>query len=264
MKIFDQHVHSYYSFDCEERIEKFLDAAEKYNLAYFILTDHYDFNFLDKGKDNDFSIIDRRKELDILQKQYPHIQILDGIEIGYKKSEEERILSTIHSHHFDLINLSVHDLNSIDYFFPEYFTNSNIKDILNDYYAAQLEMVERFDDFDVLCHIDYAFKTAYKCDNSITIKDYEEYLIKIMQTLIKKDKSFELNIKVQDCLPIEHTKYLLSLYKKIGGKNLTLSSDAHTVDKYYANFDKYIQLIKEAGFTYLIYYINREKHIYYL
>lgn len=260
MKIFDQHVHSYYSFDSDQKIEPYLSRARELGLKYFILTDHYDFNYLDKNKDTSFDIEGRTKELEKLQNDFSDIKILNGIEVGYKKDSELRIKEIINKYHFDLINLSVHDHNGVDYYFKEEFINQGIDKILTDYYSAQLEMVKSFDDYDVLCHIDFGFKTAYLIDNSLSINKYEDYLTKIMKEVIKKDKALELNVKVQRFLPIEHTKYILDLYKKLGGKNITISSDAHEVKMFCYNFDKYISIIKEMGFDHLCYFINRKRY----
>ena len=259
MKIHDQHVHSYYSFDSKQPIKEYLDRARELNLKYFILTDHCDLNYLDKGKDIFFDIDKEQKELDELQKEYPDIKILKGIEIGYKPSEIVRINRVIKDHYFDLINLSLHESDKIDYYFQEEFQKLGIKETLKIYFNRELEAVTNFHDYDVFCHLDYGFKTAYLSDNSISIKEYEDIIIKIMKALIKEDKALEINVKVQQVLPIEHTQYLLSLYKKIGGKLLTISSDAHSVESFYRGFDKYIELIKSEGFTHLTYYVNRKR-----
>ena len=259
MKIHDQHVHSYYSFDSEQSIKEYLDKARDLNLEYFVLTDHCDLNYLDKGKDIFFDIDKERAELDELQKEYPDIKILKGIEIGYKPSEMGRINKIIKGHYFDLINLSLHESDKIDYYFQEEFQKLGIKETLKIYFNRELEAVTNFHDYDVFCHLDYGFKTAYLFDNSISIKDYEDIIIKIMKTLIKEDKALEINVKVQQVLPIEHTKYLLRLYKSLGGRYLTISSDAHSVINFYQDFDKYIKLIKSEGFKHLTYYVNRKR-----
>ena len=262
MKIHDQHVHSYYSFDCKQPIEDYLFAVEKLGLDYFVLTDHLDLNFLDENKDIDFDIVEQDKELKELQKKHPTLNILRGIEIGYKPTEIDRINKIINERHFDLINFSLHESDKIDYFVAESFIEKGIDNVLNIYFSRILEMVNNFDDYDVLCHIDYGFKTAYLIDNSISIKKYEDVITQIMKVVIDKNKTFELNTKVQEVLPVEHTKYILDLYKKLGGKNLTISSDAHDVKRFRSSFDKYIPMIKEAGFDHLIYFVNRKKHFY--
>ena len=260
--IYDQHVHSYYSFDSNQSIEEYLDVATKLGLKYFVLTDHCDFNHINTGEDLFFDVSKQRKELQELQARYPIIKILYGIEIGYKPQELKRINEVLNENEFDIINLSLHELDDIDYYFPDRFIKDGIDKTLETYFLKQLEMIRHFDNFDVLCHIDYAFKTAYLIDNNLKIEKYENILIEIMKRLIKKEKALEINTKVQSELPIEHTKYLLNLYKKLGGKYLTLCSDAHDITRFHKDFDKYISIIKECGFNHLTYFVNRKKHLY--
>ncbi len=260
-KIYDQHVHSHYSFDSEQTIKEYLDKAVRLGLEYFVLTDHFDLNYLDKGKDISFDIDAEQEELDALQRQYPNIKILKGIEIGYKPSEIDRINNTIKKYDFDLINFSLHESDGIDYYFKEEFLKRGIKKTLNLYFQRELEAIENFHDYDVFCHLDYGFKTAYLVDNSIKISDYEETLTKIMKIIIENNRALEINIKVQDALPVEHTQYILRLYKKLGGQYLTLSTDAHEIHKFYEGFDNYLKLIKDTGFSYLTCFVNRQKHL---
>ena len=258
-KIYDQHVHSYYSFDSKQPIEEYLDKAIELGLEYFVLTDHCDLNYLDKGKDIFFDIKKQHQELDELQKKYPNIKILKGIEIGYKPSELDRINQIIKDNDFDIINLSLHESDKIDYYFKEEFLKLGVKKTLNIYFKRQLEAVKDFDDFDVFCHIDYGFKTAYQADNSIKLNEFEDVVSEILKELIKKGKTLEINTKVQKELPIEHTQYLLNLYKKLGGKYITISSDAHNLKRFYEGIDEYQSLIKQAGFDHLTYFIKRNK-----
>ena len=260
--IYDQHVHSYYSFDSKQSIEEYLDVATKLGLKYFVLTDHYDLNHINTGKDLSFDISKQRKELEKLQKRYPDIKILFGIEMGYKPSELKYINKVLDENEFDIINLSLHELDDIDYYFPDRFIKDGVDKTLQTYFDKQLEMVRSFDNFDVLCHIDYAFKTAYLIDNNLKIDRYENTIIEIMKELIKKDKALEINTKVQEIMPIEHTQYLLELYKRVGGKNLTLSSDAHEAARFCDGFDKYVPIVKESGFNHLTYFIKRKKYLF--
>lgn len=260
MNIFDQHVHSEYSFDSSQSIKEYLDKAQRLSLDYFVLTDHFDFNYLGSGKDLDFDISVQQKELKKIQSDYPKIKILYGIEIGYVKSEIERIKKIIENYKFDLINFSVHENGEMDFYYQDGFIKNGLRDTLKNYYKTILESLNNFDDFDVVCHIDFGFKTAYLIDNSLKLRDFEEEVSDILRLIIKKDKTLEINTKVQEFINDEHTKYLLKLYKNLGGKNLTLSSDAHKLDRYMNNFDHYISLIKGAGFDHLNYFIARKRY----
>ena len=261
MIIHDQHVHSYYSFDSKQNIEEYLNKATELGLDYFVLTDHCDLNYLDKGEDLFFDVKKQDDELNELQNKYPNIKILRGIEIGCKPNALNRINAIIKNNHFDVINLSLHESDNIDYYYFKELEKLGVDETLKLYFSRQLEMVRNYDDFDVLCHLDYGFKTAYLGDKNVPIQKYESYLVDIMKEIIKKNKALEINVKVQDVLPMEHTKYLLDLYKKLGGKYLTLSSDAHEIGWLCHNFDIYINIIKSCGFNELTYFLNREKHL---
>jgi histidinol-phosphatase (PHP family) len=252
-------VHSYYSFDNDQSIEAYLIVAREKKLSSFVLTDHIDLNYLDEGKDLTFDISKQHEELARLQIIYPEIHFLKGVEIGYKPSELVRIENILSSYDFDLVNLSLHESDGMDYYMKDEFVKRGVRSVLDVYFQRLLDMVNNYENYDVLSHIDFGFKTAFLLDNSVKLKDYEEILKKILLIIINKGKVLEINTKVQMFLPIDHTRYLLRLYKNLGGKELTLSSDAHDKNRLCGDFDKYIKIIKEEGFTHLVRFIKRNK-----
>lgn len=259
MKIYDQHVHSYYSFDSEEPIESYIEKAKKLGLDYLVITDHIDLNHVSSNKDIDFDISKQQKELDVLQSKFPSIKFLKGIEIGYVRTELDRIKKILNEHHFDLINYSIHEDGKIDYYFKDEFLKQGINNLLNHYFDNFIEALNEDIDFDVLCHFDYGFKTAYLIDNSLKISMFKDKIIPIFKRVIELDKCLEINIKVQSFINDEHTLYILNLYKELGGKNITISTDAHKADAFYEGIPHYISLIKKAGFDHVNYFVNRTR-----
>ena len=259
MKIYDQHVHSYYSFDSEQPIEEYIEKAINLGLGHFILTDHLDLNYISTGKDLDFDIYAQHCEINLLQSKYPSIKLLKGVEIGYVKTELDRINNILKTFKFDLINYSVHEDGEIDYYYPDKFNELGIKTVLNHYFDNIIEALKTGVDFDVLCHFDYGFKTAYLIDKTQKLSSYEDKIIPILKKVIEMDKCLEINIKVQSCINDEHTSYILKLYKALGGKNITVSSDAHDVSLFYEDINHYLSLIKKAGFDHVNYFVNRTR-----
>lgn len=259
MKIYDQHVHSYYSFDSEQPIEEYIKKAISLGLSHFILTDHLDLNYISTGKDLDFDITKQHKELDALQSKYPNIQILKGIEVGYVKTELDRIHRILDERKFDLINYSLHEDGKIDYYYPDKFIEFGAENVLNDYFDKIIEALNAGIDFDVLCHFDYGFKTVYLLDKTQKLSTYEDKIIPILNKVIEMDKCLEINIKVQSCINDDHTNYILNLYKRLGGKNITISTDAHDISLFYKGVDHYLSLIKKAGFDHINYFVNRTR-----
>lgn len=166
---------------------------------------------------------------------------------------------------FDLINLSIHSNDYVDYYWPKYYLKYGVNEVMNAYFDQMIEATSNFQNYDVLSHIDYAFKTTYLMDETKTTKlsIYEDKIKKVLNNLIKNDKTLELNTKVQQAIgDIEHTKYLLKLYKSLGGVNLTISSDSHSCERYLSGVEYYQQIARECGFDHLVYFVNRKRYNY--
>ena len=262
----DQHVHTSYSEDSNASMEEYIKIAISKGCSYFIMTDHLDFD-IPMYKVNWIADYKKeREEIDRLQEKYKNkITILQGIECGYRVGYEDDILKILNDNRFDLINLSIHNYLDLDFYYKEDFLKIGIKKMVSLYFEAIIKAINSNIDFDVFSHIDYAFKTARTLDNNLQISTFESQLKIIFNLLIKKEKCLEINTKVQEAINDEsHIKYLLNLYYSLGGRDLTLSSDAHVENRYLSSFDHYKEIIKECNFKYLCYFINRKKYKFYI
>lgn len=259
MKYYDQHIHSSFSNDSKEDLENYYKKAILNGIKYVITCEHYDPNTVDDG--TTWSC-DYEKLISLqtkLKEKYPQITPLLGCELGYRSEYLDEMIEYKNKYDFDLIQYSCHDDGKIGFFFKEYYKEDPVKSC-NYYFDKVYESVCAYNDYDVLSHIDFGFKTAYLVDNNLKLKDFETKVIKILKKIIKENKALEINTKVQESINgIENVKYLLSLYKSLGGEKLTLSSDAHDETRYMSSFDTYIKLIKECGFEYLSYFIKRKE-----
>lgn len=259
MKIYDQHIHSIFSADSNELIENYYNIAKINNCPYFLTTEHLDINIANSGKD---WIGDYKNVIDTLNKIKTNdgpIPLL-GIEVGFRKEYISKIKEILSKFDFDVVNLSIHDNGKMEYYFEQGFIDYGISDTLITYYNQMEEALTIFDDFNVLSHIDYGFKTACKINPNLDFYDSIDQLKRILSLLIKKEKALEINTKVQSFFDDSHIRKLLRLYKSLGGTRLTLSSDAHKVKNFMYQFDKYLAIIKEEGFDELCYFIKREEH----
>ncbi len=261
MVLHDQHVHSSYSGDSKACLKKYYRICKNKGCKYFITTEHldYDITMLKCDWVADYKAL--RSELNIIEESDGPKTLL-GIEVGYRKDHLDKINKVLASHDFDLINLSIHDNGIIEYYFVEGFLEIGVKKVMQMYYEQMLDAVSNFDHFDVLCHLDYGFKTAYKIDSNYDFFSDEPYLKAILTTLIKKGKALEINAKVQAFMPEGHLESFLNYYKSLGGIKLTLSSDAHQTSRYLRDFDKNLEIIKQVGFKYLCYYVGRTEYHY--
>ncbi len=261
MIIHDQHVHSKYSMDSNQELEPYIKKAIALGCSYFVTTDHYDFDLIEHHIDWMVDYEALKKDLLMYQKKYPMIQMLLGIEMGYRSDHLEDMNRQLKKENYDVVNLSIHDNAYADFYWEKYFIKYGVDELMNAYFDEMIEATATFFDYNVLSHIDYAFKTIYLMDNNYKISKYEEKIKKVMQNLIQNGKSFEINTKVQEAIHDDHhTIYLLKLYKSLGGEKLTLSSDAHSVERYMSSFEHYQKLIKACGFDSLVYFIKRKEY----
>lgn len=259
MKYFDQHVHSTFSYDGKDSVLTYINRAKELGYDTLVFTEHYDTDpaHYEKWR-TDFKKVD--KELTLLRKKYPEIKILKGVEIGFSPDKVFEIIDLVKNNNFDLINFSIHEAENIDFYSINEFKQRGVDEIMAIYFNAIIDMINTFNDYDVLSHIDYAFKTI-KIDNpNASITKYEEYLISIMSILIKNNKGLEINCKVQSGINDDnHIRYLLNLYKSLGGKYITLSSDAHRAINLGIAFNpRYLRIIKECGFDDLTFFIDHQ------
>lgn len=265
MKLHDQHVHSIYSHDSNESLVNYLEKAKNLNCSYFVTTEHFDLGLVEYDENWIADYEKLKNELNQLQTNYPSIKMLLGIEVGYKEDRVGEITEKINSQDFDVVNLSIHDGPNIDFYWYKYFEKYSEEYVMDLYFKIMIKATSTFFKYNVLSHIDYGFKTLYLHNKNHHISQYENYIKTVYQNLIKNQKALEINTKVQEAINDDnHTIYLLQLYKKMGGTRITLSSDAHSCDRYESSFDHYLNLIKQCGFEYVVYYIKQKEYQYYL
>ena len=263
---YDQHMHSSFSADSQEDLENYCKIALKDGVDYICTCEHFDYLTVVDGTTwiADYpKLISYHKEL---KEKYPDLNFLLGVELGYKRICFNEMVELSNKYPFDIIQLSIHDNNKWDYYFPNAFLGQEVES-MNEYFDLMSEVLERFSNFDVLSHIDFGFKTLKMMDKKWEFNLWDKQIRKILTKIIEMDKAFEINTKVQEVIhdidgDDHHIKYLLSLYKELGGHKVTLSSDAHTVGKYRNLFSKYMELLKDFGFDELSFYIKRKEYKY--
>ena len=258
--IYDQHIHSSFSKDSHEDIEKYFELASKNGIKYVVTCEHFDpHTTVDDSTwiaDYD-ALIEKHKEL---KKKYPNVTPLLGLELGYRQDYLHEGVELANKYPFDLIQFSLHDNGVWDYYYWDFYKEDAIGS-LNGYFDLMYQGMTEYKNYDVLSHIDFAYKAALHYNPDLKFNIFEDKVIRIMKLLIEEGKAFEINTKVQETIDDDnHVRYLLNLYKSLGGYKLTLSSDAHSVERYNSSFPRYIKIIKECGFSELRYYVKRKEY----
>ena len=78
--------------------------------------------------------------------------------------------------------------------------------------------------------------------------------------LMERSKALEINTKpFPDPQAVERMKYIVSLYASLGGRKITLGSDAHSADRYKNGFDIVIETLKANNINSVCAYIGRKE-----
>ena len=108
-----------------------------------------------------------------------------------------------------------------------------------------------------------AIDTTWRMMAASSVEVYNAYLPQIKEILkkaISKDMALEVNTsnlaKYKNGFYMVD-KELLILYKELGGKLVTLGSDAHAPQNVGVDFENAVQNIKSAGFNEYCYFKNR-------
>ncbi|MEF2919225.1 MAG: histidinol-phosphatase HisJ family protein [Acutalibacteraceae bacterium] len=261
----DCHCHSQWSFDGCEPVEDMCKQAIDNGIDVLTVTDHCEVNGWNTPEDSEFGdfsylIPQSIKHLKQAQNKYgDKLKLLRGIELGQPVQDLEVADKILALDDFDFVLASVHNVRDTKDFYWLEYTPDYAEKILHIYFNEVLEVAE-WNKFDSLAHITYPLRYItgeHKINIGISI--YLPIIEKIFTTLIKNQKALEVNTSgLRQSIGVTMpNKELLELYKKLGGKYITIGSDAHKKCDLGKGINKGLQQLKEIGFEYITYF---EKH----
>ena len=231
--MFDQHVHSNFSFDSNEELENYINVSNKNDI---VTTEHLDFaNPIINYEDSSINYLKYIEEIDSLNKKYSN-KFFSGIEIGYTPNSEKRIEDFLKDKNFNLKLLSIHQNGIYDYMCVNKKLIS-LEALIQEYFEQMIQALESSIEFNVLAHFEYEIRII-----DISVTDFDslasKFLNKIIEFIIKKEIAFEVNTKSMYKYKKENLySYMIEKYLKKGGKLFTLGSDAHNIKDYAYKFD---------------------------
>ena len=232
--MFDQHVHSNFSFDSNEDLENYINVSNKNDI---VTTEHLDFaNPIINYEDSSINYLKYIEEITSLNKKYSN-KFFSGIEIGYTPNSEKRIEDFLKDKNFNLKLLSIHQNGLYDYMCVNKKLIS-LEALIQEYFEQMVQALESSIEFNVLAHFEYGIRIV-----DISVTDFDslasKFLNKIIELIVKKEIAFEVNTKSMYKYKKENLySYMIEKYLKKGGKLFTLGSDAHNIKDYAYKFDE--------------------------
>jgi len=250
--MFDCHVHTKFSSDSNMKLEDVLKKV-KDNEFGVIITEHMDLKYPDEGKFQ-FDTREYFNEYEI----YRSDKILLGIELGLRLDCIKENKKIIEENPFDYVIGSIHVVNGIDIFQNCFYENKSKKEAYQEYLSYIYRCIKDSDFFDSLGHIDYITRYSIYDDKELYYEDFSDVIDEILKVLSLKEKAMELNTRRLDSkVAAENMLKILKRFKELGGKFVTLGSDAHDVNSIGKHFKVAEEIIKISGLK-IVYFKNRK------
>ena len=255
--MFDFHMHTVVSFDGHDRGEQMALAAREKGLKEICFTDHLDY---EPGVEVQTMVFDTKlynAEYDHLD--VPGLKIRRGMEFGLLPDNVAQFKEDLKRRPFDFVLGSVHFTEGLDVYFEPYWRGKTVFQAERRYLEETLRCVQAHEDFDVLAHLNFISKAhAHPTKESLHYDDHRELLDEILKTLVRKDKGLEMNSSgVDRCGDFLPRREFFSRFKELGGRIVTIGSDAHRCDRVGQYSDRACEILKDI-FGYVCTFENRQ------
>ncbi len=256
----DVHVHSYFSTDSEARMEDSIEKAIGDGLSFICFTDHIDYDYPVSGLTFEFDPADYFGKIEEMRSLYGNrIKILAGVELGLQEHLAKRYSELLKAWPFDFAIGSQHLVGGLDPYYPETFEGRSESDVYRQYFEDMLTDLRAFHEFDTLGHLDYIVRYGPRKGRSYSYRQYADVIDEILKLLVRNNNAIEINtagLRKQLGFPNPHPD-ILRRYRELGGTLVTMGSDAHKPHAIGFGFGAARDILKNCGFTHMVYYEKR-------
>ena len=253
--LFDNHVHTAFSVDSEMTAQQALQAAQGLDLG-LVFTEHYDCAYPEA--------IDFTFDPQAYWKQYEPLRgenLRLGVEIGMCENDEERNLSFISQVPFDLVIGSIHLLDGQDIYYEEFYKEKEKQAVYTQYFYWMAKLLRTHSFVDVLGHIDYIARYAPYDNPEISYGTFQQEIDEVLRAAVETDTVMELNTRrLKSRLAQKELMPVYRRYHELGGRYLTLGSDAHSADAIGSSFHEACEMAAACGLQ-LVTFCQRKREI---
>ncbi len=250
--IFDSHSHTSFSADSDMTAEDALKAARARGLG-IVFTEHLDVDF--PGElDFSFDPAAYWKQYEPLRGDNLHL----GIEVGMQAGTAEASRAFVTRAPFDFVIGSVHLLRGIDIYEKECFEGREKDELYREYFRTMAEMIACHDFIDVLGHIDYIARTAPYKNPELSYGAFADEIDAVLRTAVAQGVVLELNTRrLGSRRALKELAPIYARYHELGGRYVTLGSDAHGADAIGANFAAAEDFARAMGLSIVTFFARK-------
>jgi histidinol-phosphatase (PHP family) len=223
----DYHVHTDNSYDSKTPMIEMCAQAVSLGVTEIAFTDHFNNHLLDI----DLGFYDPKRyfdDIDFCRARFPMLTILAGIEVGEPHRWWRKARPVLESYPYDIVLGSLHWIGNESVFSPNYYRARPPEKAYGAYFAELVRMIEH-GGFDVLAHMDLPKRTAYDVYGVFDPRNWEDLIRPVWAACLRAGITPEINTKGWR-IPVRQmhpSVDALHWYVDMGGKRLTIGSDAH-------------------------------------
>jgi len=244
--IFDSHVHSAASPDSTMAPEEAIATLNKMGLGC-TFTDHIEYN----TKLEPFFSVDFKKYPSEYIK-YKSDTVMVGVELSFLPEATELNRQHASNPDYDFVIGSIHWIDKFDIGAnadntKEWFAKLGEEAYLR-FFTDATEAVKTNDFFDSFGHIDYVSRYSTLPEVNVLYDKYANEYDKLLLTLIQSDKVLEFCTKrIADESAKQNLFKIYKRYWELGGRHVTMGSDAHNPQQLGYKFDLAMEMLNEIG-----------------
>ena len=272
--MYDSHTHTINSPDSTQTIDDLCLAAIEKGVTGVAITDH---THADPAYQNYFpgfvpepAIRQSIKDALYAKEKYGHtLDVTCGIEVDEYLNNPKENDKLLELYDFDVVLGSIHYLANkpwkLQYSKIPYgssISDTEILDYLKAYFEAVCLVAEKTD-IDVLTHLTCPMRYVNgRHKKGIDITNLEPLIKDILKVIISRNIALEINtagiLREEFGCFLCPEKNIIKTYRDMGGKLLTLGSDAHRKTDVAVGFKETKAILKEIGFDKYHFFKNRK------
>ena len=244
---FDSHVHTEFSADSEMKAANALREAEKQGLG-LVFTEHLDYDFPSAGTEE--FIFDPEAYWAKYEPLRAEGKLSLGVEMGMMASAREKNAAFVRRVPFDFVLASIHFLDVKDLYYPETFEGREKDEMYHEYFTVMCDEIYAHPFINALAHIDYIARNSTFDNPEISYGEFTDEIDAVLRALVETDTAIEINTRrlgaprgIKELAPIYRR------YRQLGGRYVTIGSDAHVPQGIGRCYDRARELARAFDLT---------------
>lgn len=259
----DAHVHSAFSFDADESatLDAICESAIAKGITHLAVTDHYDINAIVDGIYT-YDAAAAKTAIEEAKDKYQNLLTLSyGIELGSATAYPEKAEALLKKQEFETVVGSIHYMTGCDDFYDWDMKAISEEDFITAWqcYLAELTRLCELGVADVLAHLTYPLRYYTMAGRSFDLSSAKDELALLLTSVIDHGLLLEVNTSGYRAgmgAPMPDAE-ILTLYKDLGGRLVSVGSDAHTPDAIAQSYRETEQLLSSLGLNKIAFIQNK-------